>query len=131
MNRLSFEVLGTPATKGSWRIRSRKGKAWLQPDNDKERPWADAVAWAAKQATGDYVFVGAVLVTVVFTFQRPKKPAHPWPVGDVDKLCRSLLDSMKQAGVYYDDNQVVAIDAHKVYGARPGASVVVTPMEVA
>ena len=41
----SFFVPGVPATKGSWRaIRGRRGNAVLLPDNEREKPWALAVA---------------------------------------------------------------------------------------
>ena len=42
-------------------------------------------------------------------------------VGDIDKLCRNVLDALKDAGAYADDNQVCKLTSGKVYamGGEP------------
>jgi hypothetical protein len=76
----------------------------------------------------------------VFRFARPKghygsgrnaavlKPGAPRsPAGkpDLDKVLRSTLDALGEAGCYRDDSQVVAVEAQKAYcepGELPGAT---------
>lgn len=72
---------------------------------------------------------GPVEVQAVFRFARapshlkkdgtPRSSAPAYPghrEGDVDKLCRSLLDALTDAGWIEDDRQVVRLHAAKVYG---------------
>lgn len=128
-NMVRFAVVGKPATKGSWKIRNRRGKQWLQADNESERPWADAVAWHAKQAMSRMaMFEFGVSVELYFTMSRPKKPANDYPTGDVDKLARSCLDAMT-AIVWRDDSQVESLNVTKAYaieGVSPGVIVTVS-----
>lgn len=127
---ITFSVLGRPATKGSWRIRGKRGKTWLSPDNERERPWADSVAWAAKEKMrGAELLAGAVDVAILFEFQRPKRPSRPYPTGDVDKLARSALDALTGI-VWVDDVQVTTLNVTKRYAAKePGASFVIKPVD--
>jgi crossover junction endodeoxyribonuclease RusA len=124
----AVHVLGTPATKGSWKIRRRRGKAWLQADNERERPWAENVAWHAKQAWGSRPLVSAgVAVSIVFEMLKPARPVRPFPVGDVDKLARSCLDALTGI-VWEDDVLVVELLVGKRYVARdPGAWIRLSP----
>jgi Holliday junction resolvase RusA-like endonuclease len=125
-----FSVIGKPATKGSWRIRRKRGKAWLSPDNERERPWADVIAWAAKEKMrGSALLEGPLDVAILFEFQKPKKPARPYPTGDVDKLARSALDALTGV-LWVDDVQVTRLSVTKRYGAKePGASFVIKAAE--
>jgi Holliday junction resolvase RusA-like endonuclease len=126
---LTFTLAGKPATKGSWRIRRGRGKAWLAADNERERPWADAVGWTAKQAMrGQQLLDGPVSVAIALRFARPKKPANPFPIGDVDKLARSILDALTGI-MWVDDKQVVSLHVHKSYDQEQGATVTVVSME--
>lgn len=70
-------------------------------------------------------------VTVTFYVERPKKPTYEYPSrGDVDKLCRSLLDACTGI-VWADDSQVVHLEAVKAYADTASTDVVVTPLELA
>lgn len=71
---------------------------------------------------------GPVSVEVVFTVPRPKSaPASRlWPavrIGDLDKMCRALLDAFTDARVWGDDSQVVQLASEKTYPStdEPGA----------
>ena len=47
---------------------------------------------------------------------KPDAPQHCTKrIGDVDKLCRAILDSLSEGTVYNDDAQVVDLIAHKRY----------------
>ncbi len=123
MNQMScsFWIDGKPMTKGSWKA-TRSGH--LRPDNERERPWANAVAWCAK-AAGMTPTTGPKLVWVTFYFAKPKKPAHAYPSrGDIDKLARSALDAITGIG-WIDDSQVVGLVARKEWAGSegPGARV--------
>jgi crossover junction endodeoxyribonuclease RusA len=130
MDEWQFHAPGTPATKGSWRIRRRKGKVWLDSDNKNERPWAATVAWAAKELWRDRPLIDSgVDVSIVFEMLRPAKPARGFPTGDVDKLSRSCLDALTGI-LWVDDVLVVTLTATKRYVERdPGAWVRFGPHE--
>lgn len=110
-----FWVDGIPATKGSWKV--HRGK--LRPDNAKERPWANAVAWTAK-AAGIEITDGPVYVLIECFYPRPKKPTHPFPSrNDVDKAARSCLDALTGIA-WHDDQQVVDLRVTKAYAMDKG-----------
>jgi Holliday junction resolvase RusA-like endonuclease len=118
-----FWVDGIPATKGSWRV--MRGK--LLPDNPRERPWANAVAWVAK-ASGVRVVSGPVSVTIAAYYPRPKRPTHAYPArNDADKIARSCLDALKGIA-WADDQQVVELRVTKAYASDkgPGAWIEIT-----
>lgn len=67
---------------------------------------------------------GPVSVDVTFTITPPKTmpKGRAWPavrVGDVDKLCRLLLDALTESGLWRDDSQVVQLTATKAYPTSP------------
>jgi len=76
-------------------------------------PTSDAVCWQP--------LAGPLAVRLVFALPRPAsapKTRRVWPsgrVGDVDKLARSVLDSLTDAGVWLDDAQVVDLHVVKDY----------------
>jgi Holliday junction resolvase RusA-like endonuclease len=121
---VNFRALGKPATKGSWKTKrsKRTGKTFLVPDNERERPWAMVVGWAAKAAMAGRPLVDrGVEVAILFEYLRPGKPVRDFPTGDVDKLARSTLDALTGI-VWVDDVLVVSLDVTKRYTAKePGA----------
>jgi len=57
-----------------------------------------------------------VFVTVTFYLPKPANPANPYPVGDVDNYCKSILDAITKNGTYWkDDAQVIQLVATKTY----------------
>lgn len=139
--RVRFDVLGTPAPKGSGRAMLIGGKARFiaggsAPNARNLRSWDTAVqqaAWdahARSPATSGPVFVATpVRVTIEFRMRRPAghwgkrglRPAAPlFPAvkPDIDKLARATLDSLT-GSIFDDDSRIVALAVTKVW-AEPG-----------
>ncbi len=140
---LVITVFGTPAPQGSKR---HVGNGVMVESSAKVKPWREAVKHAALDVIDSVMgpaAVDAVLVDVTFTLQRPKghyrtgrnlallrdaAPAYPAGKPDLDKLLRSTLDALGDAGVWRDDAQVVAVTTRKVYGEVAGARIQVQPI---
>ena len=134
MSRLSFRVVGTPAPQGSKR---HVGGGVMVESSKKVKPWRQDVRAAAADAIEAHDWAtpaGAVLVTVTFYLPRPKghygtgrnaanirrtAPRFPAVKPDVDKLVRSTLDALTEAGVVRDDAQVTELAARKRYATGP------------
>lgn len=126
---------GTPAPKGSLRCVSRHARGWhsnLQEDNHATAPWRGLVCRAARRITaqtGVTGIVGPIGVDITVTLPlpasvRPEKRTWPYVkgkgAGDVDKLARTILDGLQDAGLYADDAQVVELTVRKCYPHTPG-----------
>jgi Holliday junction resolvase RusA-like endonuclease len=140
---LSFWVPGIPQPQGSTRAFRRGAKIVITSDNVNLKPWRLAVTWKAQiERRLPQELMGAVYLDVEFYFPRPKghfgrngnllpsAPARHVTKPDCSKLVRAVEDSLTDAGVWVDDNQVVAIHAIKHYAdlRPPGAQITVTPM---
>lgn len=131
--RYEFFVPGTPVPKGSTRsfISNRTGKLVTTSDSGpKLKTWQRDIKREAEHTVGwnpPYPEQGVALL-LGFFFARPKKPAHPWPVIDLDKMERAALDAMTGT-VYTDDKQVVMIRTWKAYSATPGLQVGIDAVE--
>lgn len=125
---LAVQVHGTPAPQGSKTAIVRNGRARVIEGGStsgrvKHRAWRDAVAQAAKfaalKAGLDEPMAGPLLFVAEFRFERPRSVARAvsWKATrpDLDKVLRSTLDSLTDAGVIEDDARVVTIVASKVY----------------
>lgn len=139
---LLLTVYGTPAPQGSKR---HVGNGVMIESSARVKPWRQDVKYAALDALGGYdaarIIAGPVAVSLTFYLPRPKghwrtganahllrDSAPRFPAGrpDVDKLARSTLDGLGEAGVWADDSQVVSLHASKVYAPaenRPGARI--------
>ena len=126
---LSVHVVGTPKPQGSKRAfvvpgkGDRKARA-VVVDSDKGplKDWRGDVTAAVRDAYGAdrAPTLGPLAVRLVFALPRPasSRAAVLWPfgrVGDVDKLARSVLDSLEAAGVMKDDAQVCDLRVVKRY----------------
>ena len=127
---MTITVYGVPAPQGSKSFKGmRGGHAILAESSKKVKPWREAVKWAAvdvmdrsKREYGGFgheeAFAGPVTVEVDFYFIHPKtgkrRPAHSVKP-DIDKLCRSTFDALKDAGVYEDDSRICSVVARKHY----------------
>ena len=130
-----FSVPGAAAPQGSKRaIKLRgSGRVVLVESSARLKPYRAVVALAARDAWARPPSGNAICVRLAFTFARPKShytgkgairsgaPDYPGKP-DIDKLCRSVLDALTDV-VYWDDAQVVLLEATKRYGAFPGTDV--------
>lgn len=132
----SVFVPGIPQQKGNI-IRGKWGGH--HDTNKKLRPWMQQVVTTITEADWSPILHGPVTVEIDFAFPRPKahygsgrnidrlKATAPfWHTKhpDLDKLIRSILDALTEAGVVTDDGQVCRVLATKRYTTtdeRPGA----------
>jgi Holliday junction resolvase RusA-like endonuclease len=81
--------------------------------------YKDFVVEAPKQIppSDEYFPKGTpVNVDVTLYLPRPAKPANPYPVGDIDNYCKSILDAITKNGTYWkDDAQIERLTAVKLY----------------
>lgn len=136
---LVIDVFGTPAPQGSKR---HVGNGVMVESSKKVKPWRMAVKYAAMDACianlldwSNFPAHTPVHVNVIFCFARPRfhyrtgrnahllrdgAPKYPSGRPDLDKLLRSTLDALGEAGVFADDAQVCHVEASKAYvGAHP------------
>jgi len=136
---LTIDVRGIPAPQGSKRGFVNNGRVSMVESSKKVKPWRQDVKHAALDVLGDAPPLdGPVLVDVWFRLTRPKShygtggnsrvlkilaPRYPAGKPDIDKLLRSTLDALGEAGVWRDDAQVVAVTMRKTYGDVAGARI--------
>jgi Holliday junction resolvase RusA-like endonuclease len=141
-----FEVRGTPAPQGSKRgFVSKGGRVHVVEQQDARiKSWREAVRAEAQRAIGgDDSLSGPVIVYARFYLPRPKshyrtgrrahelRPDAPTWVAkspDLDKLLRSTLDALTDAGAWLDDRQVAEVTASKAYRVTPGATITIAPL---
>lgn len=126
MYAIVYSVKGLPVTQGSKAI-SRSGRMY-----ETGKGWA---AWrkAIKEATETQVeltdtVLGGVRVSLTFRFPRPAKPKYEYPLKDIDKLCRAVLDGMTSGGIIEDDKHVVYLTAYKEYHEHAGLIIRIDPL---
>lgn len=148
---LDFDVLGTPAPKGSSRpmVNSKTGKAFTFRGGSpvtavKLETWDQAVrassisALSGSMSSPPFVDM-ALAVSIAFRISRPaghwgkgknagslapSAPAFPRSKPDIDKLARSTLDSM--TGILFDDDsRIVSLHLIKQYATvgQEGANI--------
>lgn len=113
--RIEFVVYGMPAPQGSKR---HVGGGRMVESSKAVKPWREAVKYAALQALADAghppPLDGPLRAWIVFTLSKPgsaPKRTRTWPCRkpDLDKLLRSTLDALTDAGVIADDARIVEI----------------------
>ncbi len=114
----TITVFGVPAPQGSKR---HVGRGILVESSSRLKPWREAVKYAALDARTQPL-QGPVSVEIAFTFAKPKsapKTRVTFPVtrasGDLDKLCRAVLDALVDGGIMRDDSQVIKLVSTKRY----------------
>lgn len=143
-------VHGIPAPQGS---KTRLAHGGLVESSAKVAPWRALVTAAAVDAAQVATWVvepGAPMALVAtFTMGRPRShyrtgknahllsgsaPSTPATRPDLDKLIRSTLDALTDAGVLADDSRVVHLELDKVYPGghldaldSPGAVLTLSP----
>lgn len=146
MRQTVFTVHGDPAPQGSKRAFYNKKTQRVNVVEDQHsrvRSWRGAVAEAVRENVDEFPepFEGAVEVKLRFMLRRPKghfgtgrnkgmvkasAPEFPAVQPDVDKLARSTLDGLVEAGLLSDDKLIVSLRAEKRYtGVHPHCDVTV------
>jgi crossover junction endodeoxyribonuclease RusA len=133
---LEFSVRGVPVPQGSMQAFRQGDRAVLvHSGGAKLRNWRAAVSEAAEMVKGTMRLEGPVRVEILFRMPdvasdrfRTRHATRP----DVDKLARSILDSLTSSGVIRDDSQVCELHAKKIYarGGWTGCRVVVTDLAI-
>jgi Holliday junction resolvase RusA-like endonuclease len=114
---IRLTVRGTPAPQGSKSFKgmSKAGRAILTESSKKVRPWRQdvkAAAEALRERTGAAPIDGPVVVSMVFTLQKPasapkRRRTYPMRTPDLSKLARSTEDALTDAGIWADDARVI------------------------
>lgn len=153
IERIAFDVFGTPAPKGSSRaMLTKSGKAvhvpsGSQANKERQKSWSSAVREAALVARADLgaaalLFTSLPLrATLIFRLRRPMghynkqgnltRKAPQWPIGkpDKDKLFRATADAL--TGILFDDDsRIVETLERKIYAApgMEGARIIIEAM---
>lgn len=123
-------VVGEPAPQGSKR---HVGKGIMIESSKKVAQWRKVVTAAAvAQKKKDLLLTlrGPVVVNLDFYLRKPKKPKFalaPATYPDLDKLVRSTLDAIVEAGVIEDDCRVIRIATSKAWTKKtPGVVIEVS-----
>lgn len=118
MKRLEFVVDGVAVPQGSKTVFN--GRA-VDANAKKLKPWRAHVSTVCLQAANDQDVIfyrdESLVVEIQVFFERPKtsKRLNPNIKPDIDKLARSILDSISTAAVWHDDCQVVDLRIIKGY----------------
>ena len=142
-----FFVPGDAQTSGSKRafVNKKTGRAMIVPASKKQKPWQDAVRWAAMEAFARRnPFEGPIGLDMVFVRARPKghygtgrnegvlkdwaEDRYPTTKPDLLKLGRAVEDAMTKI-IYIDDSQIVEESIKKVYGVKPGVDIIVRKLK--
>jgi Holliday junction resolvase RusA-like endonuclease len=120
---MKLRVYGEPAPQGSKTARVVNGHVVMWESSKKLPGWRESVHMACKVASLEHQvpILGPVELHVVFHMPRPKSVSRKYPntMPDLDKLLRSIGDSLQSSGVLSNDGQIVTIVAHKVYADTP------------
>jgi len=94
------------------------------------KKYKDWLAAATEQLKGQGpTMEGPLAVTITVLCVRPKNPANPYPVGDVDNYAKAALDALQHAGILPDDKHVVGLQVFKAYAVgsqRSGTFIEIT-----
>ena len=136
---LTMTVHGTPAAQGSKRHVGHG--VMVEMAGPRLKSWREAVRSEAQRvlgAGGVPILDGPVSLSVDLWMPRPKShfrtgrfaaelraDAPRWVAStpDLDKVLRSVLDALTDAGWWRDDRQVAAIFARQQYNLTPGADI--------
>lgn len=140
-NCFSWKTIGDPAPQGSKRY---VGNGRMIESCKRLKPWREQIIADAQALALPQTITGAVSVSLVFCFTRPKAhlnskgalkpsaPAYKVTKPDADKLARAVLDSLTIAGIIKDDALVNTLSVQKRYCVgteAPGVLITVMDME--
>lgn len=141
---VTFFVPGIPIPKGSakaFMLKGMKHPVVMQDNNERQRPWASAIGYAAQQTGIELQKSGAIALKLTFYMPRPSAhyragdrskglkvtaPLYHTKTPDLDKLVRCVKDALTGV-VWHDDSQVARFpDVAKVYGDNPGVLITIS-----
>lgn len=140
-NCLSWKTIGDPAPQGSKRY---VGNGRMIESCKRLKPWREQIIADAQALGVPSVITGAVSISLVFCFTRPKAhlnskgalkpsaPAYKITKPDADKLARAVLDSLTIAEIIKDDALVCTLSVQKRYCVgeeAPGVLITVMDMQ--
>ena len=151
---IEIRAHGRPAPQGSKTPKGMRGGFTVMVESSKYlKPWRQAVQCDCREQYHGEILTGPIEISIIFYVSRPQahykikdgilsneiKPNRPTHSvssadGDIDKLCRSVLDSLsaKCGGcVIQVDSLVVSITAEKRYVSNtegPGALIKVVKL---
>lgn len=110
---ISFCVEIEPVPKGRPRV-TKKGHTYTP---NKTAAFEKTFAHLAKTHVRTSPLEGPLSCRIVLYFASPKKPAKPYPKGDIDNFAKSILDALNGV-LYFDDSQVCLLEVTKEYSDR-------------
>ncbi len=124
---LTLEVDGEPGPQGSKTLYGGR----MVESSKRVKPWRAAIKSVATKA--GYCMPDGPVAAIIWLFMpRPKTVrTRPYPhmrgahTGDIDKLVRSTLDALADAGVLVDDSRVVDLHVRKRYADLRGPGAVI------
>ena len=136
MTFFNCRVIGIPQPQGSSRGFNVGGRVVITSDNPKNKSWRDTMSNSFVEASKSLtrpIFSTPVFIVAEFIMPRtkslPKKNKPHTVKPDLDKLLRSLGDSLSDSRIINDDSIIVRWHASKRYAAIdecPGLKVQVT-----
>jgi crossover junction endodeoxyribonuclease RusA len=133
---IHLRVNGIPVPQGSKQAfivgKGAEARAVVAPAGSKDakeahKAWRQSVTDEAAKAAQGEPWDGPVAIKIEFVFPRPKAAKHRTRhtvKPDLDKLIRSVLDSLVAGGLLVDDARICEISASKFYvspALTPGA----------
>jgi len=118
---LTFSMPGDPKTKLRPRFSRFKGKVKTYDPQNEDK---NTARWQIKsRMVGREPFKGPLSLSMVCVFNRPKsrenkKEIYHTVKPDLDNVVKWLMD-VGNGILWYDDKQIVRIDAVKIYGEKP------------
>lgn len=108
-----FFVEGLP--KAQPRPRFFKGHAYNPGTAD---DWKEAITIAAREHWKEAPLSGPVALSIALLHPKAKTSTAEWMIKkpDIDNLVKAVMDALTTAKVWYDDAQVVSLNATKGYG---------------
>lgn len=127
---MNEHILGTPKPQARPRAACRNGKAFMyNPDSKAQKEWKLAID-ATLSRHANKQLDGAFEVVLEFYMPRPKShyksgrfshilkddaPLEHTSRGDVDNLCKVVLDRITKCGYWKDDSNVIYLTISKHY----------------
>jgi len=119
-----IRVYGDPKPQGSKNTSVRNGRVYLYEASKALPEWRETCVMAFRAAalhSDKKQFLGPVSVTMTFFMKQAKSNKRDYPnmAPDLDKLCRSVGDSLEISGLLSNDAQIVVLLAYKKFSETP------------